>query len=183
MSLRLLSRPYVKKMTWPLYFKKYEDLRLEVIIHVALEKLWAFYGGVHPTWKPDPPHPSRPKPPTTETDDQRQVPTLKIEHLWVSWQVSSPKTQATQPNYKIKKIWRYLKVFQRKFTKTGDVWSFPTKIYLKSTRSGEISTESGKISPNLVRSLPNLVEISSNLVRSQQTQWGLAGFDEDLAQI
>lgn len=48
-NLRLLSHLYVRKMTWPLYFKKYEDLRLKVIIHVTLEKFWVFYGGFHPT--------------------------------------------------------------------------------------------------------------------------------------
>lgn len=65
-NLRLLSHLYVRKMTWPLYFKKYEDLRLKVIIHVTLEKFWVFYGGVHPTWKPNPPT----SPPQTQTSNR-----------------------------------------------------------------------------------------------------------------
>lgn len=98
-------------------------------------------------------HLPEPKLPTTQTnhfDDQQQVATHWTRLLWVGCWVSSPKTQATQPDHETKKIRWYSKVFWRKFTKTGDIWSFSTMNYSKSTRSNEFwPNHPGKYWPNL----------------------------------
>lgn len=107
MNLRLLSHPYVRKMTWPLYFKKYEDLRLKFIIHVALEKFRVFYGGVQcpPNLKTQPtcPDPNcQPPKPTTPAISGESLPS-ESDTFGLVGRFPPPKLKPPNPIVKSKK--------------------------------------------------------------------------------
>lgn len=134
MNLRLLSHPYVKKMTWPLYFKKYEDLRLKVIIHVVLEKFWVFLRGCPPNSETRPTcltrlNPTRQLPePITPAVSGGSLPS-KSDTFELVGRFPPLKLESPNPIIKSKKIgdiWRFsnenlqkpaiFEVFQRRFT-------------------------------------------------------------------
>ena len=92
--------------------------------------------GVYSTLKPDQPEM------TNLTVGSGLLPT-EPDTFGLIWWVSSPKTRVTRLNHKINKIQWHSKVFQQKFTNTGDTFAFLTKSYLKSTRSRLIQQNIG----------------------------------------
>lgn len=118
-------------MTWPLYFKKYENLRLKVIIHVALEKFWVFLRGCPPNSEIQPTRldPNRQPPePTTLAVNGKSLPS-KSDNFWLVGRFLLPKLEPLNPIVKSKKagyIWRFsnenlqklamFEVFQGRFT-------------------------------------------------------------------
>ena len=113
---------------------------------------------VHPTRIPNQPAWARIESLSSNrhSDGRWRVTAHETRRLRVDWRFSSPKTRATRPDHKPRNFWRYSKVLQRKHTKSDDIGSYPTKIYLKPIRLDEIRRNLVEIQRDLVVIWPDL---------------------------